>query len=151
PDPRGLLERAATGKFKEEHTIEEITDLKPGFEKAEKLRAYVVEELGKKAQKLPDTEPVVVMVHGFWYDPTTQIALGNPDESGNPHGRNYHFFEKPAEDHWRHTTGWPVRFGIKDNEAGGVAEAGANGLAVAFGWDSTPNILRLKTLDTDAR
>jgi hypothetical protein len=77
-------------------------------------------------------QPVVVMVHGFWYDPLSPIKKG--EKTNNPHGMNYHF--RDGQKHWRHTAGWPLGFKFEPDDKG------ANGLAVAFGWDSTPDALR---------
>ena len=51
--------------------------------------------------------PVTVMVHGFLYDPRDAVT-GDPEETDNPHGRNFHF--KPGdelEEIRHHTTSWP--------------------------------------------
>ena len=76
--------------------------------------------------------PVTVMVHGFLYDPKDAVT-GDPKETDNPHGRNFHF--KPGdelEEIRHHTTSWPRQLGFRRTDKG------KNGVAIAFGWYSQP-------------
>ncbi|HUR53412.1 MAG TPA: hypothetical protein VMZ71_04750 [Gemmataceae bacterium] len=97
------------------------------------LKDFLDREVNDKAAFKDDAQPVVVMVHGFWYDPAARVR--KEQRSGNPHDLNFHFSEAPQR-HWRHTASWPLGLGFKRDDAG------ENGLAVAFGWDSTPDALR---------
>ncbi|MDE2812675.1 MAG: alpha/beta hydrolase [Gemmatimonadota bacterium] len=77
--------------------------------------------------------PLVVMVHGFLYDPKAAISK-NPKDTDNPHGRVYHFTRKPEPHEQRHhTASWPLGLGFSNPDDGGN-----EGLAVAFGWQSQP-------------
>lgn len=84
------------------------------------------------AANLKPTAPVVVLVHGFLFDP--RIAWSpNPADSDNPHCRVYHFADLGTQSEIKeHTTGWPLQLGFKDDDGG------KDGLAVAFGWLSQP-------------
>ena len=78
--------------------------------------------------------PVTVMVHGFLYDPRDAVT-GDPKETDNPHGRNFHF--KPGdelEEIRHHTTSWPRQLGFRRTDKG------ENGVAIAFGWYSQPGL-----------
>lgn len=108
------------------------------------FRAYLARAVAKLDPRTAD-QPVVILVHGFWYDPTDPIDEDSQD-GNNPHARNFHFAPPPdpgslrdftQTDHWRHTSSWPLGLGFKKEDDGG-----AGGLAVAFGWDSTPTALR---------
>lgn len=83
-------------------------------------------------QAMPANSPIVVMVHGFGFDPAERS--GHDD---NPHGFIYHF--NPVTEHGReearHSTPWPLELGFQDNN---TDPAGVNGTAVAFGWNSRP-------------
>ena len=81
-------------------------------------------------------QPVVVMVHGFWYDPASKVE--KEQRSENPHDLNFHFSDAPQKQ-WRHTASWPLGLGFKKDDGG------ENGLAVAFAWDSTPDAFRFGT------
>ena len=77
--------------------------------------------------------PLVVMVHGFLYDPKAAISK-NPKDTDNPHGRVYHFTKKSeAHEQRHHTASWPLGLGFNDPD-----DRGNEGLAVAFGWHSQP-------------
>jgi hypothetical protein len=77
-------------------------------------------------------QPVVVMVHGFLFDPRDTVSSA-PGESDNPHSRIYHFQTQPANEVREHTTGWPVHLGFDAADT-----TGKSGLAFAFGWNSRP-------------
>lgn len=77
--------------------------------------------------------PVVVMVHGFLYDPKAAIS-NDPKDTDNPHGRVYHFTQKSEPHEQRHhTASWPLGLGFNS-----LNDGGDEGLAVAFGWQSQP-------------
>ena len=77
--------------------------------------------------------PVVVMVNGFLFDPKTAVG-DNPKDTDNPHGRLYHFVRKDEPHEQRHhTASWPLGLGFDTADDGG-----AQGLAVALGWQSQP-------------
>jgi hypothetical protein len=77
-------------------------------------------------------QPVVVMIHGFLFDPRDSVS-GTPAESDNPHSRLYHFHARPGNEVREHTTGWPVHLGFDAADT-----TGKSGLAFAFGWHSRP-------------
>ncbi len=77
-------------------------------------------------------EPLVIMVHGFLFDPE-KIVSPEPKENDNPHGRLYHFEMRDMSEEIReHTSSWPLGLGYD------TPDDGSNGLAVAFGWQSSP-------------
>ena len=78
------------------------------------------------------SKPVVVMVHGFLFDPRDTVA-DHPGDSDNPHSRLYHFHANPTDEVRDHTTGWPHHLGFDADD-----ETGKSGLAFAFGWHSRP-------------
>ncbi len=84
------------------------------------------------AANLKPTAPVVVLVHGFLFDP--RIAWSpDPADSDNPHCRVYHFADLGTQNEIKqHTTGCPLHLGFKEDDGG------KDGLAVAFGWLSQP-------------
>lgn len=97
------------------------------------FRHYLDREIARAGQALAPSAPVVVMVHGFLFDPKTAVSA-EPRETDNPHGRLYHFVEGGERDEQRyHTSGWPLWLDFDEAD-----ETGASGLAVAFGWQSQP-------------
>src|SRR5947209_5083733 len=64
--------------------------MSPREEKGSRLHEYLQREASTNARKLM-RGPVVVMVHGFWYDPADPIRPDRPHRSDNPHDLNYHF------------------------------------------------------------
>ncbi len=79
-----------------------------------------------------DGQPIAVMVHGFLFDPKQGLS-DTPADSDNPHSRVYHFIDGDEADEIRHhTSSWPLHLGFQEDDGG------ANGLAVAFGWQSQP-------------
>jgi len=97
------------------------------------LHHYFSRKLPALTAALPDDGRIVVMVHGFLFDPKMSIAA-NPEDTDNPHGRVYHFQSDAEEAHEQrhHTTSWPHWLGFSGTDAG------ESGLAVAFGWQSSP-------------
>ena len=84
------------------------------------------------ADYIPGAAPVTVMVHGFLYDPRDAVT-GDPKQTDNPHGRNFHFKQHDELEEIRHhTTGWPRQLGFRR------ADKGKDGVAIAFGWYSQP-------------
>ncbi len=87
----------------------------------------------------PD-KPVVVMVHGFLFDPRFATSR-EPQYSDNPHSRLYHFVVRPkAREVKHHTTGWPLRLGFSEADT-----TGQDGMVVAFGWHSKPGFAKSLT------
>lgn len=92
------------------------------------LRTLVAEQ----SRQLAPGMPVVLMVHGFLFDPR-HATSPVPKESDNPHSRLYHFGDGDERDEQRHhTSSWPLRLGFADGDEG------KRGLALAFGWHSQP-------------
>lgn len=79
------------------------------------------------APALRKIKPLVVMVHGYKFDPF------NPDVA-NPHDYLYHFDpDRVAADRWQRPASWPVGLGFRDGDKWGV-----DGLCVGFAWSSRP-------------
>jgi pimeloyl-ACP methyl ester carboxylesterase len=139
-----LRETDGVGDLTEGGELEKFDGPAVEFGKTPQLDKYLEREIAKKAIKLTAEQPVMLMVHGFWYDPSRKVDADKPENTDNPHGLNYHFLKNPSNANWRHTASWPRGFGIRkigdkeDEEAIG----GQNGLAVALGWDSTPALLK---------
>jgi hypothetical protein len=100
------------------------------------LDAYLEAALARQARALPDDRPLVVMVHGFQFDPTAKIT-GRLHKEDNAHGRLFHFTVDQDEvvEHRERTTSWPDMAGVAANDAG------AAGVALAFAWHSAPSEL----------
>ena len=64
------------------------------------VNKFLASEIDDKSALKDDRQPVVVMVHGFWYDPASKVV--REQRSGNPHDLNFHF-SPAAQTHWRHT------------------------------------------------
>jgi pimeloyl-ACP methyl ester carboxylesterase len=80
------------------------------------------------ASALRKTQPLVVMVHGYKFDPFDTAAA-------NPHDYLYHFDPNRAEaDRWQRPSSWPVGLGFRERDGFGVS-----GLCVGFAWSSRPN------------
>lgn len=87
------------------------------------------------ARSLPSDQPVVVMVHGFLFDPHA-VPTSNPADSDNAHARLYHFQDNDVDREIRHhTTGWPLWLGLDEGD-----KTGKSGLAVGLAWHSAPGI-----------
>ncbi|QJW94077.1 alpha/beta hydrolase [Frigoriglobus tundricola] len=128
------------GKLQPTERLGTATDPTETFGAQKELNAYLDAELKITAEKLGQKQPVVVMVHGFWYDPADEPKTGadpkDPHSSNNPHLRNFHFEKDVSRPHWRHTRGWPLGLNFAPGDEG------AGGLVLAFGWDSTPKVLK---------
>lgn len=98
------------------------------------LRKFLRRALKAKAAKLTDDKPVVVMVHGFQFDPG--MAVFTPphhQKADNPHARLYHFERhEEAREMRSHSSSWPLGLGFAEHDEG------AAGLCVGFGWYSNP-------------
>ena len=97
------------------------------------FRDYVEGTAGRRTPRLTDGS-VVVMVHGFLGDPREAVMPDAPQRTNNPHDFSYHYAAGPGP-YWRHTASWPLGLGFAERDGG------AAGLAVAFGWNSTPDLL----------
>ena len=97
------------------------------------FRAHVEGEARDRTARLDDA-PVVVLVHGFLADPREAVRPDAPQRTDNPHDFSYHYAAGPGP-YWRHTASWPLGLGFA------ARDGGAAGLAVGFGWNSTPDLL----------
>ena len=99
-----------------------------------KFAEHIARSLAWKAADLPPDAPVVVMVHGFQFDPAVNVVRPpHHHKADNPHARIYHFEEHPEDTEIRHhSTSWPRRLGFAESDQG------ADGLCIAFGWYSNP-------------
>ncbi len=97
------------------------------------FRHYLTREVAAAGSALDVHQPVVVMVHGFLFDPK-QAVSPEPEETDNPHGRVYYFAVGSEQNEQRHhTSSWPLGLGFEKND-----NTGETGLAVALGWQSQP-------------
>lgn len=112
--------------------------------KAAAFAEHLTGAVAARTAQLPAAGPVVVLVHGFWYDPADATA------GDCPHRRNFHFRvaadDPQVDQHWSHTSSWPLGLGFDKADA-----TGASGLCVAFGWDSKPDILKSGEVGTEAK
>lgn len=97
------------------------------------MRHYLTQVVATAAADLTTQQPVVVMVHGFLFEPKHAVSP-EPEETDNPHGRVYHFeVRNEREEQRHHTSSWPLGLGFDRND-----DTGTTGLAVALGWQSQP-------------
>ncbi|XVJ60121.1 MAG: alpha/beta hydrolase [Tepidisphaera sp.] len=109
-----------------------VYTMKPPAGLAKHLQAV----LPGKISALPASKPVVIMVHGFLFNPF-EALLTKRSECDNPHFRVFHFDDvDPIEDNECHFTPWPKRLGFLGQDQG------ADGLAVGFGWLSNPGFAK---------
>lgn len=100
------------------------------------LDRYLDASLPARIAALSPGKPVVIMVHGFLFNPF-EALLNKRAECDNPHFRVYHFDDvDQQEDNECHFTPWPKRLGFLDQDRG------ADGLAVGFGWLSNPGFAK---------
>jgi hypothetical protein len=135
PEPDGTMvdrpfdERKLTGRLE----AVKHSSAKPKLERTPMLQRVLEAQLATATSQLRPSAPVVVLVHGFLFDPF--VAVGdNPSNTDNAHGRLFHFL--PVDDASairEHTTSWPLGLGIRDDK-------GQSGLAIAFGWKSSPGL-----------
>src|SRR5215475_1864832 len=93
------------------------------------IGAFLDQEIDDRASDLEDGEPVVVMAHGFLFDPY-HIPTDNPADSDNAHSRLFHFKDMGENEEIReHSTGWPLWLGFDEAD-----ESGKTGLTVGFCW-----------------
>ena len=79
------------------------------------------------APALRKSQPLVVMVHGYKFDPF------DPN-SENPNDFLYHFDpERVVSDRWKRPASWPLGLGFRERDPYGV-----HGLCVGFSWASCP-------------
>lgn len=79
------------------------------------------------APALRKSQPLVVMVHGYKFDPYDS-------ECENPHDFLFHYDpERVASDRWKRPASWPHGLGFRETDSYGVS-----GLCVAFSWSSRP-------------
>jgi hypothetical protein len=97
------------------------------------FRGYVEDSVRARAPRL-GAGPVVVLVHGFLADPREDVRPDAPQRTNNPHDFSYHYSAGPGP-YWLHTASWLRGLGFAEGDGG------AAGLAVAFGWNSTPDLL----------
>lgn len=81
--------------------------------------------LTRAAQRAPEGAPIVILIHGFKYDP-------DGVESANPHGWLYG--ERRVEKRQSRRASWPHGLGFTETGA-------EDGLCVAFAWQSRPRPL----------
>jgi pimeloyl-ACP methyl ester carboxylesterase len=80
------------------------------------------------APALRKSQPLVVMVHGYKFDPYDPNAA-------NPHEYLYHFdLERAVADRWQRPASWPAGLGFRERDPWGI-----DGLCVGFAWSSRPN------------
>lgn len=126
---RGRLDRLSY------ETQRQVLDRDPAaFERmAPNLQHYFERAVPARTSDLRPGAPVVVMVHGFLFDPRQAVG-DDPKESDNPHGRLYHFVEgDEGEEQRHHTSSWPLHLGFSLDDV-----TGSQGFAIAFGWHSQP-------------
>ncbi|OWK39864.1 alpha/beta hydrolase [Fimbriiglobus ruber] len=95
--------------------------------------AHFHASIKERATRLGDA-PIVVMVHGFLADPREAVRPDASQRTNNPHDYCYHFSAGPGP-YWLHTASWPRGLGFIEGDGG------AAGLGIAFGWNSTPDLL----------
>ncbi len=147
PDERGIIddpERAFTTRAGKDGRGKGRMELTPRTRLADErsdLGTYLRRSLEVEAAALTDDRPLVVMVHGFQFDPAAAFFPPWHRKADNPHCRVFHFTGPEADPRndlatqmKAHSTGWPLGLGMA------AEDAGADGLAVAFGWDSAPGI-----------
>lgn len=107
----------------------------PEPQQLERLVDHLQRERSLSLPEIGGDAPVVIMVHGFQYDPRAPISHDR-GRAANPHAQIYHFNEDDLSvERVAHTTPWPLRLGFAEDE-------GETGLAVAFGWASDPAYIR---------
>ncbi|WP_088255328.1 alpha/beta hydrolase [Fimbriiglobus ruber] len=94
---------------------------------------YFKDSISEHATRLGNS-PVVIMVHGFMADPREDIRPEAPQRTNNPHDFCYHYSAGPGP-YWRHTASWPRGLGFTEGDDGTA------GLGIAFGWNSTPDLV----------
>ncbi|MYF70710.1 MAG: alpha/beta hydrolase, partial [Proteobacteria bacterium] len=101
------------------------------------VHAVLEAEGGNLPKEASAQAPISIFVHGFQFDPTTQVFdKPHHPEGDNPHGRLYHWKRFPEQTEIRaHSTSWPLGFGYVENDQG------KHGICVGFGWYSSPDFL----------
>lgn len=107
--------------------------LQRGFPRDRSKLHHLVQSLLEPAVADLGSQPVVMMAHGFLFDPRDATSP-DPKDSDNPHSRVYHYvLGDEADEVRRHTSGWPVGLGFSADDA-----TGKDGAVIAFGWHSRP-------------
>lgn len=79
------------------------------------------------APALRRSQPLVVMIHGYKFDPFDARAE-------NPHDYLYHFDPSlVCADRWQRPASWPLGLGFRERDPWGI-----HGLGVGFAWSSRP-------------
>ena len=90
-------------------------------------KPLTLSDIRNAAPNLAPRSPIVLLVHGYRYDP-----LGAP--SVNPHDLLFSFEpESNNRDRWQRTQSWPLGLGFREDD-----NTGRDGLCIAFGWHSRP-------------
>ncbi len=90
--------------------------------------ALQVQDIRDAAPALADKKPIVILVHGYRYNPFAHAAV-------NPHEFLFHFdAERLKSDRLHRAASWPLGLGFSADDT-----TGQDGLCVAFGWDSRPD------------
>jgi hypothetical protein len=132
PDPAGTIDLRGYTRRRRTGRLEPLSPPVLAGPRSH-FRHYLDGEVARAASSLAPAAPVVVMVHGFLFDPKAAVSA-EPRETDNPHGRLYHYVDGIERDEQRHhTSGWPLWLEFDADD-----ETGASGLAVAFGWQSQP-------------
>lgn len=128
PFENGNFDAEPCGRRRRRGRMETLKQPETGPAKA-LFRHYLQHAGSRLSGPLPADRPLVVMVHGFLFDPKQSVA-GDPKETDNPHGRVFHFKDSGEDEEQRHhTTAWPRWLGFQDTN-----DDGSDGLVIAFGW-----------------
>ncbi len=138
PSQRGLLidspfdAGALEGRME---TLLEADDLPDLPTDSGPLATLIDARLNALARTLPEGAPVVVMVHGFLFNPYAVPTL-DPADSDNAHARMYHYQDRgEATEVRHHTSGWPLWLGFEEAD-----RTGRSGLAIGLAWHSSPGL-----------
>lgn len=89
--------------------------------------ALTCDSLRASAPTLAPRTPVVILIHGYRYDPAAPALA-------NPHDTLFAFDPvRPKTDRWQKTESWPRGLGFTPEDT-----TGSEGLCIAFGWPSRP-------------
>lgn len=89
--------------------------------------ALTVEAIRAAAPELAPRMPVVILLHGYRYDPHAAPLA-------NPHDTLFAFEPlRPRTDRWQKTESWPRGLGFTPEDT-----TGREGLCIAFGWSARP-------------
>lgn len=123
-----------SGPYDKSSGVGKIGSFDTGDDAAKQLDIHVGATLDRVAGRLDG--PVTVMANGFLFDPRASAGV-DPMHSDNPHAIIFHFRRgDETQEAYAHATGWPAWLGFQE------ADDGADGLAVAFGWYSSPDFVK---------